>query len=73
MIRYDVGILTCAQKLTSSQLNLAHGNKKNIQSNEKKLKTKKLRSDMLIKTGSDRKPVKSVLRNGERVYGGKDL
>ena len=63
-------ILTCAQKLTSSQLNLPHGTKQKI---VKKLKTKK--TEMPRRNGPVVKSVESVLRldGSLSFYGEKDL
>jgi len=62
MIRWT--ILTCAQKLTSSQLNLLHGTKQNKVM--KKLKTKK--TEMLRRNCPVIKSVESVLRLGGSLW-----
>ena len=55
----------------SSQLNLAHGNEeKNEKNVMKKLEPK---THMLRGTGANMKSAKSVTRNGQMVYGGKDF
>jgi len=61
-------ILTCAQKLTSRQLNLPHRTK---QSNEE-TKKKNKKTDMLRRNGPVVKSVESVLRLVESLCG-KDL
>ena len=60
-VRYDtirLTILTCAQKLTNSQINLPHGTEQ--KKNNEETKTKK--TDMLRRNGSVVKSVVSVLR-----------
>jgi len=59
-LRYDtirLTTLTCAQKLTSSQLNLPHGN----QTKKNNEETKPQKTEMLIRNGSVVKSVESVL------------
>jgi len=64
-------ILTCAQKLTNSQLNLPHGTKqKRVKKSNEETKNKKNRDDK--KKRLSHKVVESVLgRKG--VYGWNDL
>ena len=52
----------CAEKLTSSQLNMPHGTEQKRMM--KKLKPKKQRTEMLRRNGPVMKSVESVLRAG---------
>ena len=64
----ETDTLACAQKLTISQSNLAHGTRQ-LKSKRKLKKENRVYS----RTGSGQESVKSLLVDESNVYGGKDL